>query len=169
MSAALAFAGASMGLQALSGLFGEYAANQAAAISESRGRMLAAEANADAERFALQAARFGASQKVSYLKSGVTVSGSVLDVLDETARTATEQIHAIQSRGAAEQIDANNTAASLRSQGRAALLGGLVGGASTFALASYNSSKNSVGADTADKTGFGTPRSTAVTRSKVGP
>lgn len=160
MSAALAFAGASAGIQALSGLFGYMASQEMAKVSESRGRMLLDEANADAARYKLQSDNFRADQKLSYLKSGVTLSGSPLDVLDETARQATENIHAIQSRGRAQQLDANNDADASRTQGRNALVGGIAGAASTLALAGYNDKKNVDAGDTADKTGFGRAPST---------
>lgn len=160
MSAALAFAGASAGIQALSGLFGYMASQQMAAISESRGRMLRDEADADAERYKIQADNFKAEQAVNYLKSGVTLEGSPLDVLDETARQATENINAIRSRGRAQQLDMDSEAAATRMGGRNALIGGIAGGASTLALAKYNSSKNTTAGDTPEKTGFGRAPST---------
>lgn len=155
MSAALAFAGASAGIQALSGLFGFMASQQMAAISESRGRMLRDEADADAERYRIQADNFKADQKLAYLKSGVTLEGSPLDVLDETARQATENINAIRSRGRAQQLDADAEGAATLAQGRGALIGGLAGGISSMARASYNSGKNQTAGDTSEKTGFG--------------
>lgn len=127
------------------------ASQQMAAISESRGRMLRNEANADAERYRIQADNFKADQKLAYLKSGVTLEGSPLDVLDETARQATENIHAIQSRGNAEQVNADSEAAAMRTQGRGAFIGGIAGGISTMALATYQDNKNTGFGSSAEK------------------
>lgn len=143
MSAALAFAGASMGIGILQGLFGYMAAADAAEISESRGRMLKLEADTDAVRFGEEAQAFKATQKMRFLKSGVTLEGSPLEILDETTRNAEEQISAIRARGAAQQADENSNAESFRNQGRAALLGGISGAASTGIRAGYSHSKSS--------------------------
>jgi hypothetical protein len=139
---ALAFAGASAGLSLLSGLFGYMAAEDAAEVAESRGRLLRVEAEADAERYAEQARGFKATQKLAYLKSGVELEGSPLDILDETARVASENISAMRARGQAQQIDAEAQAGALRGQGRAGLIGSVAGGISTLAQAGYRSSKN---------------------------
>lgn len=143
MAVALALAGASAGLSILGGLFGYLEAQEAAEVSESRGRVLRMEADADAERYGEQAHQFKATQKLAFLKSGVTLSGSPLDILDETARVSQENINDIRARGEAQQADANTEASSFRAKGRAALLSGFTGAAQTAASASYASSKNS--------------------------
>lgn len=163
MSVALAFAGASTGLSLLSGLFGYMQAEDAAEISESRGRMLLDEANAEAALYAEQATSFRASQAVAYGKAGVTLEGSPLDVLEADARTAAENMAAIQARGRAQQVASAADASAARAQGRAALIGGLASGASTIASAAYNSSKNEVkprATGTSSSTGAGNPAST---------
>jgi hypothetical protein len=141
MAAALAFAGASAGLSILSGLFGYLDAQDAAEQAESRGRLLRMEAEADAERYAEQARGFKATQAQAFLKSGVTLEGSPLDILDETARVASENLSAMRSRAQAEQNQANAQAGQLRSQGRAALIGGIAGAGSTAAMAAYRAPK----------------------------
>lgn len=109
-SGALLFAGASAGLDLLGGLFGYFASEEAAGTAESRGRLIRAEAEADAQRYQEQARGFKATQKLAFLKAGVDLSGSPLDILDETARVASENISAIQARGAAGQLEAEGQA-----------------------------------------------------------
>ena len=104
--------------------------------------MLRMEAEADAQRYAEQADRFRATQKLSYLKSGVTLDGSPLDILDETARVSAENLSAMRARAQAEQNQMNAQAEGFRSQGRAALLGGAANAASTLAIAGYKSGVN---------------------------
>ncbi len=154
MAAALAFAGASMGLSVLSGLFGYLDAQDAAAQAESRGRLLRMEAEADAERYAEQARGFKADQSVRFLKSGVTLEGSPLDILDETARVASENLSAMRSRAQAEQNDMNSQAQSFRSQGRAALIGGIANAGSTAATAAYRAPKAAAAAPTSTGLGY---------------
>src|SRR3972149_4864410 len=98
---AAAFAGVSAGLEILSGGCGYLASEQAALIAESRGRLLRLEAEADVQRYSEQAQDFKARQKLKFLKSGVALSGSPLDILDETARVSQENISAIRARAAA--------------------------------------------------------------------
>lgn len=139
--AALAYAGASAGLDVLSGLFDYLASQEVAAAAESRGRMLRMEADAEAERYGEQARDFKAQQALRFLKSGVTLSGSPLDVLDETARVASENISAIRARGSADQLEMDNQAAIARGSGRSALLKGITGGFGKLAWASYKDKK----------------------------
>ena len=138
----LAAAGASAGLDILSGLFSYLGSEDSGAIADSRGRMIRMEAEADAERYSEQADQFKAKQKLSYLKSGVELSGSPLDILDETARTARENISAIRAGGDARAFDAEMQGVQARSQGRAALLGGIFGAGKTALMASYQSGQN---------------------------
>jgi hypothetical protein len=135
------FAGASAGLDMLSGLFGYLASEQAAALADSRGRMLRLEAEAEAQRYGEQARGLRAQTKLAYLKSGVALSGSPLDVLDADMLTAQENISAIQARGAADQLDAENQGAQALASGRNALLSGITGGIGKLAWANYKSDK----------------------------
>lgn len=136
------YMGASAGLDILSGLFGYFAAEEAAQAAESRGRMIRMEAEADATRFGEQARQFKATQKLAFLKSGVTLDGSPLDILDETARVAEENMSAIRARGAAGQLDADGVATQARLSGRGALVSSISKGAGKIAWASYASNKN---------------------------
>lgn len=139
MAAALALAAAAGGLELVSGLFGYFLSGEQAGIAESRGRMFRAEAEADAQRYAEQAQGFKASQKLAYLKSGVKLTGSPLDILDETARVTAENISAIRARGAAGELEYKNQASEARVQGRMALLSGFTGGLLKAGAGFYNS------------------------------
>lgn len=155
MAASLAFAGISAGLDIIGGLFGFLAAGQAAAQLESRGRLLRAEAEADAVRHEERGRAFRAAQGVAFGKSGVTLEGSPLDILDESARITSENLSALRARGAAIEQAQNLKAASVRGRGRAALTAGFVSGAKTFALAAHRSEKNRVDTGSKTVTGFG--------------
>lgn len=139
--AALAIAGVSAGLDLMSGLFGYFAGQEAAGIAESKARMIRMEADADAQRYAEQARGFKASQKLAFLKSGVALSGSPLDILDETARVSAENLSAIRAGGEAKALDAEWEGAQARIGGRNALIGGITGAAKSIGWGLYNSSQ----------------------------
>ncbi len=143
MSAALLFAGASAGLELMTGLFGYLASQDAAAISESRGRMIRDQGEADAQRYAEEARNVHAKTKVSYLKAGVYLSGSPLDILDNDILTAQENISAIRAGADIRASDQDAEASQLRMGGRLALLQGVTGGLAKFGQAAYSSSKSS--------------------------
>ena len=69
--------------------------------------------------------RFRARQKLSFLKNGVDVSGSVLDVLADTTKEGEDQASATLLRGAALRSKSRSDAANARAQGRASLIGGI--------------------------------------------
>jgi hypothetical protein len=152
MAASLLFAGASSALNIMGGLFGYLASQDQAAIGESRARMFRMEAEADAMRYAEQARGFKAQQKVNYLKSGVTLSGSPLDILDETARVASENLSAIRARGEAEAMGMENEAQAIRMKGRLGLLTSITGGATNFGLSIYQSQKTAASAEPRNNT-----------------
>lgn len=112
------------GLDILSGLFGFMAGQEIAGITASRARMLRDESEADIQRFTEQADRFKAGQKLRFLKAGVALTGSPLDILDETSRIAAENISAIRARGRGLAEERRIRGAEAVSRGRAALLGG---------------------------------------------
>ena len=143
-SGAMGFAAASAGLDLLAGIFGYMAAGEIAGLNESRGRMIRMEAEAEAQQYAEQARSFKASQKLAYLKSGVRLEGSPLDVLDETARVAMENISAIRARGRAGETEAYGQASQARTAGNQALMSGITSGAGKLAWASYMDSKTAM-------------------------
>ena len=124
----LLFSGASAGLDFLSGLFGFFASQEGAAIAASRGRMIRLEAEDEAQRYSEQVTQFKSEQKLAFLKSGFGLSGSPLDILDETTRIAEENISAIRARGRAGQLTQEARAFRSRAAGRGAILAGVTRG-----------------------------------------
>jgi len=113
------------GMDIMAGLFGFMAGQEGQALMESRARMLQMEADADATRYAEDARAFKGSQKLAFLKSGVQLTGSPLDILDETSRVAAENISAMRAAGRARAADANFEGAKAAMAGRNALIGGI--------------------------------------------
>lgn len=123
--------GVSMAASIAEGAYANRAARDAADSAEQQASLARSEAQADASRYASQAQSFKASQAVAYLKSGVALEGSPLDVLDETARVASENLSAITAKGDARASEYLTRASELRSQGRQALIGGYLGALNT--------------------------------------
>jgi hypothetical protein len=145
-SAAAGAYGVSAGLDLLSGVFGFLASQEAASVAQSRGDLIRLEAEANAQRYAEQAAQFKAHEKVMYLSSGVKLSGSPVDALATTARIAHENIEAIKMEGDTKALDQDVLASNIESQGRAALAGGF-SRAAGMGIASYAASKGAGGED----------------------
>lgn len=125
--------GTTAGLEVVSGLFDMGAAEDTASSLRAEAALVRAETNAETDRYALSAARFKASQKLAYLKSGVKLEGSPLDILDETARVARENISAMKARGRAEASALTGKARQTQAAGRAAFIGGLTSAAGLYA------------------------------------
>lgn len=117
--------GVSAGLDLVSGVFGYLNSLNAASVANSRADMIRAEADANAQRYSERATAFKAQQKLMFLASGVKVSGSVIDVLDNSARLAAENIAAIRAGGAVEAFDQEQVGQNALTTGRNALLGGI--------------------------------------------
>jgi len=133
MSAADILTGSTAGLQLLGGIFSMSAADaQAGAMRDQLG-LLKAESEADIARYAAEAKDFKARQAQAFMKSGVTLEGSPLEILDETTRISTENIAAMRARTATQLRDVKNKAAAIRAGGRAALIQGVAGAAGTLA------------------------------------
>lgn len=144
----VAAAAVSGGLSILQGVFSYLEGTEMAGIAESRARVLRLEAETDAQRYAEQADQFKATQKLAYLKSGVELSGSPLDILDETARVSRENISAIRAGGEARAFEARLQGAEATSRGRAALIGGVFDAAKTGLLTYAQSRQNAQTATT---------------------
>lgn len=153
MSTTSVLLGSSMGLELMSGLFTMGAAEDQASALRSQASLVRAETAAEIERYKISASRFKASQKMSYVKSGVKLEGSPLDVLDETARTASENISAVRAQGEAQALELKNQARQARNAGRAALVGGLTKSATLYAMYSSNPTVAPSGAPTTASSG----------------
>ncbi len=121
--------GVSAGLDMISGVFGYLSSLNAQSIANSQADMIRTEAEANAQRYAEQAAQFEAHQKVMYLASGVTLAGSPVDALATSARLASENIDAIRMGGERAALNEETTGTNDLMKGRAALAGGFVNAA----------------------------------------
>lgn len=139
---------ASAGMDILAGLFSYMNGRNAQAMMDSRARMIRDEAEVDAQLYSEQAEGFKAKQKLAFLKSGVQLTGSPLDILDETARTARENISAIRARGRSDEFDAQMAGLEAAQQGRAALIGGGFSAAKTSLMGMYSINRNAKTATT---------------------
>ncbi len=126
------------GLDVVSGVTSYLAAQESASVQQGRAGMMIAEANANAQRYALQAQQYQAEQSVMYLASGVKLSGSPLDVLDTERQLAQQNIDAIQRRGAMEASDESMLAADTKMKGDAALMGGITSAIGMGAMSAGN-------------------------------
>ncbi len=140
--------GVSAGLDLLSGVFGYLASEEAASVARSRADLVRIEAEANAQRYAEQAAQFEAHEKVMYLASGVKLSGSPVDALATTARVASENMAAIRMAGEAGAQDDLTRASNDEAAGRATLVEGFdksVGMGINSYSAAHGGSKNNPG------------------------
>lgn len=117
--------GLSAGLDLVSGVFGYLAAQQNASLAQSRADLIRTEAEANAQRYAEQAAQQQAHEEVMYLASGVKLSGSPVDALATSARIASENEMAILMGGDAKAEDEQVAGVNAEIQGRDALIGGI--------------------------------------------
>ena len=111
MGAITALTATATGLDLFSGIMGMSAADAQNSALRSQARLLQVESEADIARYASESRAFKAEQSVRYLKSGVTLEGSPLEILDETSRVAAENISAMRAKSSAE-------ASALRAKGR---------------------------------------------------
>jgi hypothetical protein len=115
----------SAGLDVVSGVFGYLNARIADQIAQTRANMIRQAAQANAQRYMEKANADIAQQKVMYLASGVTLSGSPLDVLDDHIRLAQNDAASIIMAGNVAAVDQSQSGANALNQGRNALIGGL--------------------------------------------
>lgn len=115
------------------GFFGMQAADAQARGIRSQLSLMRAESEADIARYAESAQGLRAEQSVRYLKSGVTLEGSPLEILDETARVSAENISAMRAKTTADIRSAKGKALAIRNQGRAAMVGGVAKAAALYA------------------------------------
>lgn len=133
MAATTALLGASAGLDIFSALMGMRAADIENKSLREQARLLQAESEADIARYGRETAAFKAEQSVRYLKSGVTLEGSPLEVLDETTRVASENISAMRARAAMEAQQLRAKGRSLQAASRLEFLKSVAGAGATTA------------------------------------
>lgn len=113
------------------GMSKQAAAQKEAKSLENQAMLSQQEAEVEARIHATQVRKFSANQKTAFLKNGVTLDGSPLMVLEDTRQSGQEEVNAMQRSGAAKAQLLRERAEISRSEGRASLISGLGGAAST--------------------------------------
>lgn len=133
MAATTALTASSVGLNLFAGIMGMSAADAEASSLRSQARLLQTESEADIARYARETETFKAEQAMRYMKSGVTMDGSPLAILDETARVASENISAMRAKTSAQAQAMRSRGASGVAASRVAFLGNLASAGATVA------------------------------------
>jgi len=116
----------------IGGIQANKAAKEEASLQEEQARIASEEAKAEAQRRANEVRKFSRRQSLAFLKSGVTLEGSPLLILDETLREGQKEVKSVVERGDAQANLFNRRAAITRNQGRASLIGGVLGAAGSL-------------------------------------
>lgn len=119
------------GGQIYSGYQANQSAKREASAMEAEGELAQQEADAEAAAHASDVRKFARTQSLSFLKNGVTLEGSPLLVLDETLTQGQNEVDSITKSGNAQRNLYNQRAANTRREGRAQLIGGIIGGAAS--------------------------------------
>lgn len=143
MSAAAVFLGAA-GLGAAGQVYSGYRQNMAAkseaGLLEDQARVAQAEAAAEAQRRANEVRKFSATKALAFMKNGVSLDGSPLLSIGEDVSEGQKEVNAIAAAGDARANLYNRKAAITKNEGRAAFIGGILGGAGSGA-SSYSAGK----------------------------
>ncbi|MDE2019186.1 MAG: hypothetical protein KGJ13_02435 [Patescibacteria group bacterium] len=132
MATAPAFEGISAALDIAGGLADYFASAYSTSIANSQAAMIMTTAQANERRYALMARALEGTQAQDYAASGVKVSGSPIDVLDQTAQIASQNEAQILMAGKEEALGKSNEGAQAAMQGRMALLSGILGGGASL-------------------------------------
>lgn len=118
---------AGMAVSAVGKVAGGFAANAAskreANLLRDQGQIAQEEAYVESQRRADEVRKFAKTQKLAYLKNGVSLAGSPLLVIDETFQQGQEEVNAIVKSGVSQNRMLRKKAEIVRNEGRAALLG----------------------------------------------
>lgn len=116
--------------QIYSGYSADKASKKQSGLIMDQARLTQEEARLEAERRATEVRRFEKRQRVAFLKSGVTLEGSPLLILEETLFEGQKEVDAIVKSGNTRATFLEREAQITRSEGRAQLIGGILGGVS---------------------------------------
>lgn len=117
--------------QIFGGVVSKQAADDEALLLEEQGALARLEANEEADRINTENIKFRKKQKLAFLKSGVGLIGSPLLILEETRTEGNKEVEAIRRRGQAQFTLGLRKAGITRATGRARLIGGIAGAASS--------------------------------------
>lgn len=139
-TALIAAAVVSAGASVAGGISANNAAKREAGLLNDQAGLAQNEAQAEAQRRANEVRKFQRTQKLAFLKNGVTLEGSPLLVLDDTIREGQQEVDAIVNRGTATARYYRESAAITKNKGRAALIGG-IGSAASSMIGAYGVGK----------------------------
>lgn len=125
VTAAIILGTTSMGASVYSGYQQNKAAKAEAAALNDQANLAQAEASRSADIAQQENDRLRRSQKLAFIKSGVSLEGSPLLLLEQTRQFGKEQVQSILSRGQAQAGVLSTQASQAKNQGRAALVGGI--------------------------------------------
>jgi len=134
------FKGPTLGgaLGALGSIYtGISAFNAAGAVAEDlrfEGEVVFREAIRTANVIREEGMKFAAAQSLQYIGSGVQLAGSALVTIAQTEKFAETEASAVEARGGATKSLAERSARVKENEGRAALVGGIVGGVTSLLL-----------------------------------
>lgn len=124
-----------MAVQTIGGVLGAMSAKQSAddeaEALEQQAELARQEDLEEARRLDIEHRKFLARQSVMFLKGGVVLKGSPLLILQETREEREKQVKAQKERGEARFALGIGRAARVEREGRASLVGGLVGTATS--------------------------------------
>ena len=113
-----------------SGISAMNSANQTAADMRRQGDVLFAESLRTAAIIEEEGEKFGAMQSLQYIGSGVELGGSALITIAQTKKYAATEAAATRSSGKAKRDLSYSGAQRTENEGRAKMIGGIIGGAS---------------------------------------
>lgn len=123
----------SAGLKVFGAISAASSAKSQSAAADAAARQAEIEAKERAAAEERENKKLKARQLVGFLRSGVQLEGTPLEVLEETELLGEQDIAAIERAGAAQAAGYRSKASTLKSTARSQLLSGLVGAGSAFA------------------------------------
>ena len=118
--------------QIYSGISANQAASEKAGLQEEQARIALSESEREVEQKSVERRKFLAQQRMSYLASGVSLSGTPGIVQGDTFKEFQQEIDALRKSGVAQYGLGLREAAGTRSSGRASLISGIMSGAGTI-------------------------------------
>ena len=129
---------ASAGAQVYSGFAANQAYKDEAGLQREQAALARQESIVSAQDTAAERTKLLRRQQLAFTKSGVTLEGSPLLVLDETKVQSQKEVNAILRRGEAQYRLGQRSADITRNKGRAALIGGFTGAVGTLSSAGFS-------------------------------
>lgn len=121
----------SAGTTVMSGIASSNQAKYEADVARNNAIMARQQAALDANRMRRDTARRLGAQKTGFAASGVTLTGSALDVAEDTGRIGEEDAQLVLYGGAGRATNYEAQARGAKSRATASLFSGIAGGAST--------------------------------------